>query len=263
MDADRLLARLCAGDPIAERTAVVVAHPDDETIGMGGRLDRFIDLTLITATDGSPLDMGDARREGFSTREAYAQAREQEQVSALAALGASPRLVRLGVADQGAVDAVADLAARLQDTLVDAALVFTHAYEGGHPDHDACALAVQHACTQMGGRAPVRLEFASYHAQAGAMVAHRFWPDPASPDTSARLSLHDIARKAQALSQYVTQADVVRHFSPEREAYRLAPTYDFTRPPPPGAWLYDGFGFELDGRLWLERAAAACRDLAA
>ncbi len=53
---EAILARLAAGGPIAERVMIVVAHPDDETIGLGAQLRRFEDALLVHVTDGAPRD---------------------------------------------------------------------------------------------------------------------------------------------------------------------------------------------------------------
>jgi N-acetylglucosamine malate deacetylase 2 len=44
--------------------AVVVAHPDDETIGCGAILRRLPLVRLVHVTDGAPRDMIDAVRLG-------------------------------------------------------------------------------------------------------------------------------------------------------------------------------------------------------
>ena len=137
------------------------------------------------------------------------------------------------------------------------AAVFTHAYEGAHPDHDACALAVQLACNRLGAAAPLRMEFAGYHRAAGRMQVNRFHPDPACPETAVELTPAERTLKLKAYAAHATQAETLALFPPEREAWRVAPTYDFTRPPPTGEALYDGYGWALTSPVWREKAAAA------
>ena len=54
---------------------IVVAHPDDETIGLGAQLGRFEDALLVHLTDGAPRDGEDARNYGFASVADYAAAR--------------------------------------------------------------------------------------------------------------------------------------------------------------------------------------------
>ncbi|HYZ20696.1 MAG TPA: PIG-L family deacetylase, partial [Rhodopila sp.] len=103
---DTVLLALSQRQPIDLPAAVVVAHPDDETIGVGPFLRLFRRLRLIHVTDGAPRNLQDARAMGFDSCEAYARARTQELHAALRAGGvtlppSSPALA-LGVPDQGA-----------------------------------------------------------------------------------------------------------------------------------------------------------------
>jgi LmbE family N-acetylglucosaminyl deacetylase len=258
------LDALRRGTPIDEAAVVAVAHPDDETASFGLRLAKFAELTLVSVTDGSPEDMGDARRAGFSTRAAYARARAAELDAALKTLGAAPRRVALGVRDQTAVRRLPGLVDRLRRRLAGAALVVTHAYEGGHPDHDACAFAVQLACEALaaeGRAAPARFEFAGYHMGASGPV-FGFWPDPAFPAVRAEASPAEVARKAEAMHRHRSQGRIMAWFDPAVEAYRRSPRYDFARPPPPGAAVYDSWGWAITSAHWREtarRALAALR----
>src|SRR5690606_6874416 len=84
-----LLARLAERGDIDAPVVMVVAHPDDEILGLGSRLARLRNLTIIHLTDGAPRDMRDARREGFDSWRDYAAARRAELARALAAIGAS------------------------------------------------------------------------------------------------------------------------------------------------------------------------------
>jgi LmbE family N-acetylglucosaminyl deacetylase len=265
-DAAAWLEALRRGAPVGARTAAVVAHPHDETVGLGLRLACFLDLTLVHVTDGAPEDMTDAYRAGFDTREAYARARAAELDACLAALGAEPRRVMLGLRDQTAVFRLAWLARTLRDQLDGAELVLTHAYEGGHPDHDACAFAVQLACealTTEARPAPTRLEFAEYHKDPGGQAAFGFWPDPGAPAVAAEARADEVARKARALACHRSQERITAWFDPAVERYRQAPRYDFTRLPPPGAAIYDDRGWPITSRIWCLAARAALAELKA
>lgn len=82
--------QLAVGMPIAVPVAVIAAHPDEETLGLGARLALFGDWRLIHLTDGAPRDLRAARRAGCRTRAAYARVRRSELESALQALRAVP-----------------------------------------------------------------------------------------------------------------------------------------------------------------------------
>ena len=66
------------------RTLLIAAHPDDETIGAAIRISRTPGIRIVHVTEGSPDNPADAIAAGFSTREAYAAARHQETLRALA-----------------------------------------------------------------------------------------------------------------------------------------------------------------------------------
>ncbi|MBW3616870.1 MAG: PIG-L family deacetylase [Proteobacteria bacterium] len=241
------------------RTALVFAHPDDETAAVGGIMDRFETLGLTVVTDGAPYDMGDALRAGFASREAYAEARAAELEAALAALGVQPDRRALELVDQTAVEHLAALTRTAVEMLEGCAVVITHPYEGGHPDHNACAFAVQNACRLM-QRAPVRLEAPFYRARGGERVVGEFQAHPACPETTFTLSPERLAAKRAALAVYRSQAAVLSWFDPAMERLRPAPDYDFIRPSGETA-LYDAWGWALTSAAWRGKAAAALVEL--
>ncbi|NEX92544.1 PIG-L family deacetylase, partial [Caulobacter sp. 17J65-9] len=203
-------------------------------------------------------------RAGFDGPAAYAEARRRELDAALEAAWASPRRRAYDVSDQTAAMHLPDLARRLADDLADREAVFTHPYEGGHPDHDAAAFAVAAAVrllARAGQPAPARYEFASYHRAPQGRVAGVFHASPGHPETLAALSPDDRRRKTRALAAFRTQGDVGAWFPEGVERWRPAPDYDFTRAPPPGGCLYDEFGWAMTGEVWRDHARAALAEL--
>src|SRR5690606_27952356 len=100
--AHRWLRRLKAGaDGLGDALLVVVAHADDEVVGLGGQLARLSGVRLIHVTDGAPRNLFDARAAGFERWEDYALARCEELHAALALAGIAPtHTEQLGVPDQ-------------------------------------------------------------------------------------------------------------------------------------------------------------------
>ena len=247
-----LLERLARGQGIEKPVALVVAHPDDEVVGLGSRLACFDRLTLIHLTDGSPRDAADARRAGFEDRDAYAAARAAELEAALQTLEVQARRIRYSVPDQETAYHLPEIVARLRIDLAEVAAVFTHPYEHGHPDHDSAALAVRLA-------APDRpcFEMAFYHAAPSGSRFGVFWPDPDSPEAEIHLSPDEQAMKCEALACFATQQETLGQFGVTTERLRPAPDYDFTAPALPGAALYEQWGFRetaADWRSWAARA---------
>ncbi len=260
MEAAGFLARLRRRTPIWDPVAIVVAHPDDETIAAGASLSLLRHLTLVHVTDGAPARMQDARAAGFVTAEGYAAARRDELRRAMQAAGAVLRYVALGVRDQRAVRHLAEIVSSLRDILARCALVITHAYEGGHPDHDACALAVQRACAML-ARPPAVLEFPAYHAAPGGdWVVQRFLPS-GPPGEALRLDPSDVARKRAALACFATQRDTLARFDSGREVFRPALACDFFTAPHPGKLLYERFGWGITGAQWRGLAGAGLQHL--
>ncbi len=244
-----MLAALAARRPIDAKVALIVAHPDDETLAAGGSLRLMPKLLLIHVTDGAPRTLTDVTRNGFQTPAAYARARADELALALALASADPVRETLGIPDQETIDHLDDITDRLHDLIdthhVD--LLLTHAYEGGHPDHDSVA-----RCVHCLGRPTY--EFAGYHAGGnGRMITQEFLPDPAAKSTSIRLPPSDLSRKRAMLDCFRTQADMLANFDPTTEKFRAAPRYNFSEPPHAGQLLYERWGW-MDGQTWRDRA---------
>ncbi len=250
------------------RALLVFAHPDDEVLAVGARLERFSASRLLCVTDGAPRDGEDARAQGFPSLDAYRAARRAELEAALALAGLPPSCA--ATLGDGNSAAIPDKEAALHLVSLAHALlreietfqpeaVLTHPYEGGHPDHDSCAFAV-HAAVRLSALPPAIAEAPFYHAGPDGMETGRFLPAP-SETVVRELSPEESERKRARLACFGSQASILANFQTERELYRLAPRYDFTRPPHPGALLYEGWGWPITGERFRALASEALREL--
>lgn len=253
-------------DPPGE-IMIIVAHPDDETIGIGGHLGRLHRQSIIHVTDGAPRSGQDAIRLGFPTRSTYAAARRAELTAAMAEAGiGAGALTTFGIPDQDAARHMVSIARRLGMLIADAQprFICTHPYEGGHPDHDATAFALNAACRMIersGRRSPQVIEMASYHAGPNGTVFQNFAPHPAAAVLEIPLDDAAIALKQRMLKHFVTQKSTLEPFSMQVERFRAAPAYDFSQAPNCGYLLYEQWRLGVTCGEWLWLVEAAAREL--
>lgn len=254
--------------PPAPRTMLVAAHPDDEAVGAGARLSRLRDARFACVTDGAPRDGRDAARHGLKPED-YAKLRAGELEAALGSCGIAPtQVVRLGIADQQAALNLAQIATALAGLFADAGTeaVLTHPYEGGHPDHDACAFGVHAACRLLrarGGEPPAIVEMAGYHGGPEGLRAGAFLParDETPDEALVRLTPEEQVRKRALLACHASQEQTLRQFPLELERFRIAPHHDFLQPPHAGQLYYERHPWGMNGERFRALAAQAFEEL--
>ncbi len=241
-----------SSNPLAGlRVMLVVAHPDDETLGAGAALADCARVTLVHVTDGAP-SRAMARRRGFATRSAYAAARMQELRRAIAHVPVVTDFITLGLRDQTAAVHMDTITAMLETLLpqVRPDVLLTHPFEGGHPDHDATAVAVHRARRRSDVSIPI-FEFAGYHNAHGIETFGCFIPRDDAVPTRFRFTSESHTRKATMLAEFASQQAVVASFPLDCEPFRLAPAYDFTVRPHDGVLFYERHRFGMTWPRWV------------
>lgn len=232
LNAADVLERVRLGVPVAGRHLVLVAHPDDEVISMAAALCCLVDVVLVQLTQDS-VD------------------REQERAAAQCAAAWVFPVWMGGQAFRQAHQALPRLYELIRDVSRDVDAIWTHPYEGGHLDHDTAAWLGQTVASNI-----LRFEFASYHATANGQTFGDFWSDPSSSSVIVDLAGERLVRKQAALAAYCSQAHILRKFPyPNREVYRQAPVYDFSKPAPPPRSRWDVKGYQPSTAIWRETIA--------
>jgi LmbE family N-acetylglucosaminyl deacetylase len=258
-----IAAALAPGGP---PVLILAAHPDDETIGASWLLQRLARPVVVLVTDGAPHDRRLWPASAPGDRAGYARLRAEEARQALAMAGVPAQRLRcLGLVDQEATHALAPLVRALDGLLAEVAPValVVQPYEGGHPDHDACAFAAHAAVSlrqRRAGYAPLLMEMTSYHRHEGTLRTGAFLPGgPGAMELP--LLPADRTLKSRMLACYQSQAEVLRPFAGQPERLRRAPRYDFRLPPHPGPLHYEALGWQLGGEAWRGLATRALAEL--
>ncbi|SDW66739.1 N-acetylglucosaminyl deacetylase, LmbE family [Amycolatopsis xylanica] len=209
---------------------VVAAHPDDETLGAAGLLQRLhaegTEITLVIATDGEaafPESTSDERRE-------LGRLRRTELADSLTAQGLHEvEPVWLGLPDSGLSAHAGELTAALAELATGRELCLAPWPGDPHPDHQAAGLATLRA-------APVTSHCWSYPIWLWHWLAD---DDPAIPWSRAfayPLDQHEQAGKAAAVAAFASQLkpgprgedpilppEVLAHFARDTEVFFREP----------------------------------------
>lgn len=143
------------------RTIVVVPHPGDEALAVGGLIAhqraRGRDVIVVAVTDG------DAPYPDWDGSE-LARLRRREQLDALHELGVGRLAVhRLGVPDGAVACHVEEIVTEILDRVLPGDTVVGPAVFDWHPDHEACGRAASAAAAEAGCSLLGSLFWAHHH----------------------------------------------------------------------------------------------------
>jgi LmbE family N-acetylglucosaminyl deacetylase len=219
-----------------QKILIAVAHADDEVLGCFSHLLSAVreadksELVILHGTNSTPANLRYALQNGYTNNEDYQAARKQEMLDALATIGLDPERHwrQLDIPDQDSPKHTAAIREAVASYQPDR--IYTHAYEGGHPDHDAIAYALH--------TLPNVWEFPLYHASAeGTLVVNRFIQG--EPEVNVNLSTAEVELKERMLNCFRSQKRVIANFPIQYEYFRPMRAYDFNAPPHDGHLYYE------------------------
>ena len=208
---------------------VFAAHQDDEVLGLGLTLARHRSnrdrVTVVFTTNGA----GGNWKESNAVQRAVSAARFKEACDALAVIGIdAAEIVCLGFPDGGLhryiPEASDDIATLIR--AIDPHMIYVHAMEGGHRDHDVTAFVVQQVSTRL--RIGPIFEWAEYNSEApgGQPISEaRFASDPYVPDFECAptpVDQSELISKQAMLAKYASQAVSIRYYPFRSEILRKA-----------------------------------------
>lgn len=204
------------------RILVLAAHPDDETIACSGLLQRCREPLVVFAVDGAPPHYGFA--EQFGSLQQYSEQRFREAARALQLIPRCSfrRLARpdgTWLVDQHLFldlpEAFACLHQIVREFMPD--VLVSHAFEGGHIDHDACHILAW----QVGKALAVPIvEFPLYWRDKNGNDVFQRFRDTHHGNFALDLSDEEIVVKDKMLSEYQTQRGLTSVFRPAIERFR-------------------------------------------
>jgi N-acetylglucosamine malate deacetylase 2 len=208
----------------ASRLLVFVAHPDDEVIGCGVLLQRVPSALVVFAVDGAPTGYGFERK--FGSLAAYSELRFREASLALAlAKNCSFRRLQTPAGasfpDRSLfqyLDVAEDsLLAICREYRPDA--VVSHAFEGGHVDHDTCSLLAKRVAKLCSVE---YFEFPLYWKEGIGDDVFQWFRDTQPGENIVTPSEAESITKKKMIGEYKTQANLMAVFCADKERFRRA-----------------------------------------
>jgi N-acetylglucosamine malate deacetylase 2 len=91
---------------------------------------------------------------------------------------------------------------------------------------------------------------------------YAFLPRSGEPQFEYDLNAEERNLKLRMAEKFTSQRRTLQPFCrPEAERFRVAPQYDFTRPPHEGRLWYENFNWGVDGKTWRKMASQTLREI--
>jgi N-acetylglucosamine malate deacetylase 2 len=204
------------------RALVFAAHPDDETIACGGLLQRAEASLVVFAVDGAPPHYGFEKQ--FGSLQEYSEARFVE-ASRAQSFVPNCDMRRLARHDgswfldqhlfQELPQAFASLLPIAQEFSPD--LLVSHAFEGGHIDHDACHVLAKRTARALNLQ---NWEFPLYWRSEDGRDVFQQFRDDSEADFLLQLSQEESRVKRRMLAEYRSQKSLTSVFRVDAERFR-------------------------------------------
>jgi N-acetylglucosamine malate deacetylase 2 len=231
------------------RTLVLVAHPDDET-ACTALLQRARHATVMFCTDGAPSSK--YFWASYGSRRAYADIRSTEAKKSLTIIGKTDleflcdphRHERFKDQElyQNVTSAFAALLSKSREWQLEA--IVAPAYEGGHPDHDACCFLAH----LLGKELAIQVwEMPLYYRAPIGTVVHQEFIQPNGTEIPIALTNDELEKRREMFAAYVSQPDAPDFVKALVEVYRPQIAYDFAQPPHAGKLNYEVWGWSMTG----------------